>query len=421
MRSLCLMTLAFSVISITLLFFHPMSTAPSTSSSSSYSDALASGATIDRYTIQRKLGQGGFGITYLISDPHSEGERQLYALKESMPEHLASRAPDGQSVRVRNERSDDYAYATGTFLEEAQLLRQLDHPHIIKVHRAFEQNHTVYFTMDYVEGGSLLAHDKKRREGVSQHSEPDKAPWSEAEITALLLPLLDALEYLHSKNILHRDIKPENILLNQQSQPILVDFGAAKLMVREHTHAQTSVGTAGYTPIEQRGSQSNHVGPWSDLYALAATLYRLMTGSPPAMCEDRVNRKRDPFVPLTMRTDMSHYSHALRASIDRALQFDYEQRWQSAAAWRKQLVSITAKHQPLSSQKLPVEIVVLTTGIYIALAIFQPFITLIAFATLHVCVARYILKLKQLIPSESSPQDNKNAPLALPLRRDHTS
>ncbi len=333
--------------------------------SSSYSDALAEGSTVDRYTIQRMLGKGGFGITYLVAETSSD-QTNLLALKESIPEHLVVRTPGDQTLHVRTGKQEDYAYATGTFLAEAQTLSQLDHPHIIKVHRAFEQNHTVYFTMDYLEGGSLADEDKKRLKHNTQSEQPDKPRWSESDLLALLDPLLDALEYLHAKDILHRDIKPDNILLSSQGQPILADFGAAKLNISEHTHAQTIVGTAGYTPIEQRGQQGNNTGAWSDLYALGATCYYLMTGKPPVMAEDRVNQKRAPHIPLTKRTDMAHYSHALRSSIDRALLFDHERRWQTASAWRKQLHAIESKQQRPRSSKLPWLITLLTLSASIA-------------------------------------------------------
>ncbi len=334
----------------------------SSTSTQSYSAALESGVHIDRYTIERKLGQGGFGITYLVSD--SETEQPLLALKESMPSHLAVRAADMRTVLPHEGKQDDYAFAASRFLDEANLLVMLDHPHIIKVHRAFEENHTVYFTMDYIEGGSLADEDKKRR--AQQSDAPQKARWSESDILALLDPLLDALEYLHAKGILHRDIKPDNILLSSQGQPILADFGAAKLTISEHTHAQTIVGTAGYTPIEQRGNLRNNTGPWSDLYALGATCYLLMTGSAPTMSENRVDPSCDPHVPLTKRPDMAHYSHALRASIDKALLFSFKKRWQSAADWHKQLRGIEAKQQCPRSSKLPWIITLLTLSASIA-------------------------------------------------------
>ncbi len=299
------------------------------SPSADYSSALAPGSMLSTYRIEAVLGQGGFGVTYLAYD--SVEERQV-VIKENLPKDYAFREPSSSRVHVHG-KAEDFAWAMKNFVAEARLLAELDHPHIVKVHRAFETNNTAYYVMDHVGGQSLEQCDQQRS------STPR---WSETELCDLLITLLGAIDYLHSNKIQHRDLKPDNILIDEQGTPYIIDFGTAKQMYAQHT--QTVIESAGYTPIEQIYSQSN-TGPWSDIYALGGSIYRLMTGERPAQSGARAVVDQDPVVPLSQREDMTHYSLPFRESIDRAMAVRHTARWQSATEWQAALQKQREKEQ----------------------------------------------------------------------------
>ena len=286
--------------------------------------ALPPGAELGDYRILRKLGQGGFGITYLVVDLRN-GEKLV--LKEYMPMFCAYRKYDSFEVLIRAREEHEYLHFQSRFVKEADVLRQLHHPNIVHVRDAFCMNGTAYYTMDYV-GGSDLHNRPPIPESITEE-------W----LKTLLQTLLSALDYLHAKKLLHRDIKPANILLKEDGTPVLIDFGTARDIAA--IHSATMVHSEGYTPLEQISADGNR-GPWSDLYALAATCYTLITGNCPPSATDRVFR--DSYIPLCTRPELSErFSLKLLASIDKALSMDVEERWQSATEWNVVLSSADDK------------------------------------------------------------------------------
>jgi len=238
--------------------------------------ALPPGDVLTRYVLGRVLGKpGGFGITYLAFDPILN--RRL-AIKELMPRDLVARRQDGRTLQVHT-RSDQpiFAETLQSFLNEARLIAQINHPNVVRVVDFFEANGTAYFAMDYYEGETLSQYLARSGGRLSGH-----------DATSVMLPVLNALEHLHSmpEPILHRDIKPANIYLTSKRTPILLDFGAARVRLGV-SRSLSTVLTPGFAPYEQYSTRGNQ-GPWSDVYACAATMYFLVTGSVPPEASERI-------------------------------------------------------------------------------------------------------------------------------------
>ncbi|MBQ4614318.1 MAG: protein kinase [Akkermansia sp.] len=198
--------------------------------------------------IRSVLGQGGGGISYLAYDRALERE---VVIKEHFPMGLCRR----REGRAEIEPQDDeiYTRSLSVFCREARILAGLNHPNVVKVHDIYEASGTAYIVMEYVEGSTLREWMQKKASDV-------------AAVSACLAQLLRTLHYLHGNSVLHRDIKPSNIIIREDEQPILIDFGSAHLGTANHT--LTPVGSPGYAAPEQF-SPGGRVGAWSDLYALA--------------------------------------------------------------------------------------------------------------------------------------------------------
>ena len=241
--------------------------------SETHAHALPSGFRIDEYEIRRVLGAGGFGITYLALDHNLAG---YVAIKEYFPD-VAVRT-DGQSVAASSARSQEvFDWGLDRFLKEAQAIHRLRHPSIVRVHRSVQRHGTACIVMAYVEGESLASILASRGRLPAY----EWRPW--------LDQLLDGLEHVHDHGYLHRDTKPANIVIRRAERepvlPVLIDFGAARMASQRRTHTQ--VLTPGYAPIEQHTSQGTQ-GPPTDIYALAAVSYRVLTGEPPPNAPDRM-------------------------------------------------------------------------------------------------------------------------------------
>ena len=239
---------------------------------------LQQGSTLQggRYRIERVLGQGGFGITYLAEDCVA---RQKVAIKEFFMKEFCSRDDSTSQVTLGTEGSRGTVERfREKFLKEAHVLTGLNHPHIIHVQESFEENGTAYYVMDYAEGGSLA--DLLKRKGFL----------FEFDATQYIVQVADALAYIHSKKKNHLDVKPANILLNDRNEAILIDFGLSK-QYDALTGGQTSttpVGySEGYAPIEQcKQGGVPEFSPETDIYALGATFFKLLTGKTPPSASD---------------------------------------------------------------------------------------------------------------------------------------
>lgn len=229
----------------------------------------------NKYLVGKVLGQGGFGITYLAWDLNLNVK---LAIKEYFPQDLASRAAGHSEVSAYSgSMGSQYEYGLDKFLQEARTLAQFEgHPNIVSVRDFFKANGTAYFVMSYVEGVTV-------KEYLA--SSGGKLPTAKAR--GIIMPVLDALKEVHEVNILHRDISPDNIFINQKGQVILIDFGAARQAASEKGHSLSIILKPGYAPEEQYRSKGVQ-GPWTDIYAVGATFYHLLTGSAPPEALERM-------------------------------------------------------------------------------------------------------------------------------------
>lgn len=242
----------------------------------------------DRYIIGRVLGYGGFGVTYIAWDGKLE---QKVAIKEYLPSEFSTRIP-GQScvTLLGGEKNEQFRDGLVKFVEEAKRLAKFQNESgIVKVFDSFTENETAYIIMEYLEGETLA--DRLKRDKVIP----------EDEAVEMLMPVMKSLETVHKEGILHRDIAPDNIFLTTNGQVKLIDFGASRYATTSHSKSLTTIIKPGYSPKEQYDSRGDQ-GPHTDVYALAGTLYKMITGvTPPeamgrnAECE---TRKRDPLMPL---------------------------------------------------------------------------------------------------------------------------
>lgn len=282
--------------------------------------ALKPGTVIDSFRIERLLGSGGFGLTYLCV--HTVLGRKS-AIKEMMPNDFATRDDSLTVVAKTRSDEDDFQWARQRFLEECRHLAQFNHPNIIACQGIFEANGTVYMVMDYLEGETYS--DKLKREG----------PQSEDQVRQMLFPLIDGLKQVHAAGLLHRDIKPGNIYMTNAGAPVLLDFGAARFQISTRSRSVTSIVTPGYAPFEQYHTGGNQ-GPWTDIYSLAAVAYRALTGEAPPEASRR--EREDPCVPLSKRL-AGLVSPNLLAGLDHGMRPREEERPQNLDDWLVELTS----------------------------------------------------------------------------------
>ena len=222
-----------------------------------------------KYSVGKVLGQGGFGITYKGAD--SKLFRPV-AIKELFPEGCQRKGTTVQPTRIT---ASDFASMKQRFLDEARLLASLNHPGIVKVYDFFEENNTAYLVMEFLKGKSLAKVVEERGGALG-----------EKEAVGYILKVCEALEVVHKAGYLHRDIKPENIIVCDDGRVVLIDFGAARAYMAGKTGRMTVVLTPGFAPLEQYAEQAKR-GAYTDIYALGATLYYLLTGQVPVSAPDR--------------------------------------------------------------------------------------------------------------------------------------
>ncbi|MBO4473588.1 MAG: serine/threonine protein kinase, partial [Clostridiales bacterium] len=247
-----------------------------------------------RYLTGRVLGVGGFGVTYLAYDMTLE---ICVAVKEYLPSGIAIRDADHYTMTV-NSQEEQTRYDTGAnkFLDEARILAKLRKvPNIVTVHDYFRENNTAYFVMEYIEGEDLMKYTNARG---------GKLPFDEA--LALLLPIMKSLHAVHNQNLLHRDISPDNIIVMKDGSTRILDFGAARLAI-DNDKSKSIILKHGFAPEEQYRKHGNQ-GPWSDEYALAATMYLILTGVMPPDAIERVHE--DTLVsPIDLGVSMPQYAN----------------------------------------------------------------------------------------------------------------
>ncbi len=292
-----------------------------------FADELKPGTRLlyGQFKVESFLNSGGFGITYLARDSLS----RLVVVKECFPASFCRRVDNVVGPRAR-QRQEEFRSIVDQFQQEAQNLARLDHPYIVKVHQVFEDNETAYMAMDYIQGPDLL----ETVEGKVPRLTPQ-------EITTILAKVLEAVGYVHDQGLLHRDISPDNILLDRESgNPVLIDFGASRKEMTRKSRALSGLRVVkdGYSPQEFYIAGSKQA-PCSDLYALAASFYHLITGETPRSSQERLsaiaNREADPHQPLSGR--IAGYPAGFLAAIDKAMSIFPRDRLQSAAEWQAML------------------------------------------------------------------------------------
>ena len=240
----------------------------------------------ETYRIDSYLSSGGFGNTYVATNIEFE---ERVAIKEFFMKGVTQRDKNQTTVSVSNvENHNDFLEQKEKFKKEARRLRKLKNDYIVSVHDLFEENGTAYYVMDLVDGENLA--ERLKRTGK---------PMTEEDVRELLPQILDALKTVHNTGIWHLDLKPANIMLTKEGQVKLIDFGASKQLNAKKGGATTSTAisyTNGYAPREQMEQNYDKFGPWTDIYALGATIYTLLTN------------KRPP-LPTNIDDDMSEDKH----------------------------------------------------------------------------------------------------------------
>jgi serine/threonine protein kinase len=290
-----------------------------------YLNALPSGYRLHEYAVDKVLGVGGFGITYLGKDTTLNLK---VAIKEYLPNELAVRDAELNVLPKSSDCEETYFWGLDRFLQEARLLARFNHPNLVRVLRFFEANGTAYMMMQYEDGENL--DEKLKKTG---------APPDEAFLQGMLFPLLDGLKVMHNEGFLHRDIKPGNIYIRRaDGSPVLLDFGAARAQVRGKDQNMTAIVTPGYAPFEQYFTDGCQ-GPWSDIYAFGAVIYKAITGKAPPDAASRV--KKDTMAPA-IEVGKGRYSDKFLRAIDWALQSDEKKRPQTIEDWQRALTSLNS-------------------------------------------------------------------------------
>ncbi len=291
-----------------------------------------------KYLVGKGLGHGGFGVTYLAYDMVLGIK---LAIKEYLPQDCASRVPGQKNVTpFSGEGAKRFQMGLESFLQEARNLARLDgQPGVVGVRDFFTENNTAYLVMNYLEGITL------KDVLVGRKGQP--MPYD--QVLGIMLPVMNALERVHAIGLLHRDVSPDNIFLTRQGQAVLIDFGAA----RQSMGAQTSVSVIlkpGYAPAEQYTSHGKQ-GPWTDVYALGASMYRALTGIiPPEALERTPTDKLIP--PSRLGIQMPRYAEE---ALLRAMAVPAQARFQSVAEFRAALTGggHTKYAKPIDSNKTP--------------------------------------------------------------------
>lgn len=279
-----------------------------------------------KYLVGRVMGQGGFGITYIGLDMVLNLK---VAIKEYFPANMAGRSEG--SLLLWHTSVADRETGCNSFLKEARKMARIDRiPSVVSVRDMFLENETAYIIMEFVEGETLKA--KLKREGTMKFS----------ECIRLLTPIIEGLEKVHQQGIIHRDIKPDNIMLQPDKRAVLLDLGAAKELDSQQKNAETAttnlIVTQGFSPLEQY-MNSGKIGPWTDVYALCATIYYCITGKVPIPSLDRIQKEEMDFSgPMKEKLSASDI-----AALKKGLALRYEERTQDMGELKR---SFTVTHKP---------------------------------------------------------------------------
>lgn len=280
---------------------------------------LQSGTIIDQYMIERELAHGGFSSVYLA---RQLADQVQVAIKEYLPRKLAHRTWNNLVVPNNEEAKVLFMRGRSLFFEEAKVLAMLKHHNIVDVINFFQANDTVYMVMTYDYGITLDKILHKR-----------SLPINEAFLLTVFKLLLTGVEAVHQKGLVHLDIKPANILIRSENDPLLLDFGAIRKITLDPQRNRAKVLTNGYSPIEQYDNNGN-LGPWSDIYAVGASMRACLDYKIPQPSPDRI--KQDD-LPPAVKAHKRHFPEYLLKAIDWAMAVFPENRPQSVAELQQAL------------------------------------------------------------------------------------
>lgn len=315
-----------------------------------------------RYIMGRVLGFGGFGVTYLAWDALLE---KKVAIKEYLPSEFSTRMPGHTELSVyEGERFEQFESGKDKFIDEAKRLARFNEiPGVVKVYDTFLENNTAYIIMEYLEGHTL-------KEELQEHGR-----YTVDDTLKIMIPVLETLKEVHSEGIIHRDIAPDNIFLTKDGDVKILDFGAARFATTKHSKSLSVILKPGYSPQEQYRSRGDQ-GPWTDVYAVAATMYKMLTGITPSDAMER-----------SVKDDLKEPSHlgvkinkSLENAILNALNLTVEGRTQSAEAFLEDLLAEEVKRIKIKNKKMDIGKWPLWTKISSAVAstAILTFVTLIA-------------------------------------------
>ncbi len=280
---------------------------------------LPNGYHLQSYRITSVLSCGGFSIVYLAYDEND----QPVAIKEYLPSQLALRKEGDALPSISDENLATFRYGMKCFFEEGRSLARLSHPNVVRVLNFFRANETVYMVMRYERGRTLQEHIQARRGAIKENF-----------IRHVFAQLLTGLREVHSNKLLHLDIKPANIYIRNDGTPVLIDFGAARQTLAEEGMRLNPMYTPGFAPPEQYKNREL-LGPWSDCYAVGASMFACLSGSAPQAADQRV--EKDRYISAT-KLWAGKYSRQLLETIDWCLELDHMNRPQSVFALQKVLM-----------------------------------------------------------------------------------
>lgn len=272
-----------------------------------------------RYEIGRVLGFGGFGVTYIGYDTILE---RKVAIKEYLPSEFSTRIPGQTEITTyEGERTEQFQSGLTKFMDEAKMLAKMQESNgVVQIFNSFHENGTAYIVMEYLEGKTLKAYLE------------EKGTLSVDEAREILHPVITALEDVHALGIIHRDIAPDNIYLTTDGRVKLLDFGASRFATTSHSKSLSVIIKPGYAPVEQYRSRGDQ-GPWTDVYSLAATMYKMITGITPEDAMERVE-KEELKKPSKLGIEIPKN---IENALMNALNIKIEDRTQDIAAFEKEL------------------------------------------------------------------------------------
>ena len=284
-------------------------------------ESLPPGTLVGSYRIVKAIAKGGFSLIYLANDEDS-GEEVV--IKEYMPKKIACRDSVRRVVPIKPDYTENLHHGKKLFFQEVKALAALKHPNIVRVLSFILANDTGYLVMPNERGRNLGVYLHERKGGLST-----------TFILDVFLPILDALALLHRSDMLHLDVKPGNIHLRHGNQPLLLDLGAVHPLNRGRSRGGQVI-TAGYSPVEQY-FRAGQVGPWTDVYAVGASIRTCMEGRTPQPAPER--QKEDKLIPAKVALK-DRYPAFLLEAVDWSLAMDAAQRPQDAA----QLLTVLSSH-----------------------------------------------------------------------------